>query len=142
MRYAWMLPALLAGLVLLACGSDAKGPPPEATAVPAGTALAVTATALPGSPTPASVAGYAKTGTAKVPNLQDIVWQKGGNGLLAYSRGDVQLIDTQGTAKSLLTVQNPEAITSVSQTGFVAIKGAGNTVRVQNVRTKDVPKMV
>jgi len=137
-----MLPVILAGLLILACGGDSKGPPPEATAVPAGTAIAVTATALPVSPTPPPVGSFTKTGTAKLPNLQGLVFQKGGNGLLAYSRNDVQIIDTQGAAKSLLTVAEPEAIASVSETGFVAVKGAGNSVRVQNVRTKDAPKQV
>src|SRR3954468_9841700 len=114
MRSVRLLPALIFTIVLVACGggSDKKGPPPEATAIPAGTALSVTATAVPVTPTPQVSGSFAKTGTAKVPGLQKLVFQSGGTGLLAYSRGDVELIDAQGMQKSVLTVADPQTVIS------------------------------
>src|SRR4051794_22005954 len=111
MRSARLLSVLFVSILILACGSGSenkKGPPPEATAVPAGTALAITSTALPGTPTPQPVGGFTKSGSAKVPELQGLVWQRGGNGLIAFSSKDVELIDTQGAQKSLLMVSDPE----------------------------------
>jgi WD40 repeat protein len=145
MRTAKLLPVLLVSFLILACGGGSdnkKGPPAEATAIPAGTALAITSTALPGTPTPQPVGGFIKSGSAKVPELQGLVWQRGGNGLIAFSSKDVELVDTQGTQKSLLTVTDPEAISSVSETGAVAVKAAQNTVRVQNARTPGPPKVI
>src|SRR3954471_14835797 len=144
MRSVRFLPALLVGFLMIACGSDKKaGPPPEATAIPVGTALAVTATAAPASPTPQAVSsGFRMAGTAKLANVTGLVFQRSSAGLLAYSRTDVQLIDAAGTAKSLLTVADPESIAAASDTGFVAVRANQASLRVQNVRVPGPPKTV
>ena len=125
--------ALAAALLLVACGGDDKQPstPPiaEVTAAPP---PAVTAT-------PVAASGpFAPGPTARLGELQGLVWQRDGAGLLAYSRTEVQLIDASGAAKSVLRAAAGESVIATADTGFVATQ-ADRAITVRNVRVSTAP---
>jgi WD40 repeat protein len=121
--------ALAAALLLVACGGDDKQPstPPiaEVTAAPPPSATA----------TPAAPAGGTFTAgpTARLAELQGLVWQREGAGLLAYNRTEVQLIDASGAARSVLKTAPGESVVAVADTGFVATQ-ADRAITIRNVR--------
>src|SRR3954471_6424596 len=79
--------ALAAALLLVACGGDDKQPstPPIAE---------VTAAPPPGvTVTPAAGGTFTAGPTERLAELQGLVWQREGAGLLAYNRNEVQLVE-------------------------------------------------
>jgi WD40 repeat protein len=126
--------ALAAATLLVACGGD--DPKPSATQPPIAN---VTAAPPPSTTAMPTMAGTFTAGpTARLDQLQGVVWQREGAGLLAYNRSEVQLIDASGAARNVFRAAAGETVIAVADTGFVSIQ-ADRTITIRNVRVTTAP---
>jgi dipeptidyl aminopeptidase/acylaminoacyl peptidase len=127
------LTALAAALLLVACGGDDPKPstPPIAEVTAAPPPATTQAPQVGGGP-------FTPGPTARLAELQGVVWQRQNAGLLSYNRSTVQLTNPAGATSAVFTAGAGESVLSAADTGFVATQ-TGREITMRNVRVATAP---